>query len=565
MAVNTSKFTLQHIYSLVAFHFGKVIADGVEFPMIDELTFVRLVNECLDDITIAADTTERLVILTPDRRWLRYIKATPEEENSGIIRIDLEGQTPTLLSANDPDNLDWQYEDPCDGTGCDPDYDGESTGPPVRSPDSFPKFYLPAESDIPLLSYYRTNAAGAVVFPAGNQWRIGGDNEPLTPFIVDMRKVGYGSGTPTDDTYPTTSQTDLFFVDPFLMGALLCIDWTQGGTTYTSVIPHSNDEYLNSNWEVILGMGDNTGAWTIGVVGVGTFIIDGVTWTTSIVNNTFNSTTNVAGTIRITSAAGEAFDYDITPNRTPWTDVVIGPAANVHIWDGLFGQQALYSNRAWYIKVSDFVLRLPDDLSKIKWVWKIPTNSMYINIPEDADDDEIVTALSDAESYMYSRYDEAYHYFPITETRFTQLKYLETQGYDFNGAGFYTQFGQQLRLVPRPTDLKSAVIAVYYEAKADNIAETTTVSDFATTYVELPSPAVKAIQYRIQASIYASSRGGGNMEQAAFFYGLYEKELRKLEKLYSGRMRQSHDAPNLKQIFDPQRDVRHFGLKYIGR
>jgi len=101
MAINTSKFSLQYIYSQVAFYFGKVIADGVEVPPFERVSFIRMVNAMLDDITLATDCVERLAILTPDRRWLRYIKVSEEEASNGIVRIDLEGQTPTLLSSDD--------------------------------------------------------------------------------------------------------------------------------------------------------------------------------------------------------------------------------------------------------------------------------------------------------------------------------------------------------------------------------------------------------------------------------------------------------------------------------
>jgi len=580
MAVDTSKFSLQHIYSLIAYHFGKEIADATEFPMLSSVTFIRKVNEALDDITISTGTVERLVLLTPDRRWLRYIKITPEEINNGIVRIDLEGQTPTLLSADDPDNLDWQYESPCTGKGTDPDYAGHDqtiVHPPGYSdlnlaPDSFPKIYLPAETNIPLANYGQifTNIGGDETFapPRGNQNRIGGTNEPTTPFVIDMRRVGYGSNDPTDDNYPTTTQTHLFFIDVFLIYALRLLSYTTG---VDRTIPFSADQYLNETWTNILGLAAGAGNVSLAASpNQAFFTVDGVQYEVTINEAIYNVTTDNSFTITITEVAtAEAWNYGIRPSHTPWQTVatpwnpVIGDNEGTDRWGYLFQGQALYSNRSYYVKVNDFVIRLPDDLHKIKWLWKIPTSTIFRDLPEDPDDEYVTTALADNESYMYSRYDDAYHYFPITETKFTQLKYLESQGYDFRGAGFYIMNGQQLRITPRPTDLKSAIIACIYEAKADNIAEDTSINNFATTYVELPSPAAKAIQYRIISDIYASSRGGGQMEQAAYFYGLYKEELKKLENLYGGRNRQLHDAPDIKQNLDPHRNTRHMGFGYI--
>ena len=629
MAINTSKFSMQYIYSQVAFYFGKVIADGVEVPPFERVSFIRMVNAMLDDITLATDCVERLAILTPDRRWLRYIKVSEEEASNGIVRIDLEGQTPTLLSSDDPDNLDWQYESPCTGEGTDPDYVGSLANNTAQ--DSFPKIYLSAESNIPEGVW---TANDGIPNATGNQDRIGGTNEPLTPFVVDMRKGGYGSNDPTSDNYPTAGQTDLYFIDTRMIYAMRKISYTTGND---GSVPLSADAYLNTNWETILGMA--AGAGVAAACVVPTFVLDGTTYTVAVTVAGYNSTTDAGYTFTITGA-GQTFTYIIRPSYTPWQTVATQLTATegTNAWGDLFSGQALYSNRAWYIKLNDFVLRMPDDLHKIKWLWKIPVNTIFNNIPEPiiritftglttipnvgetltqltsgatlivtgteigafqvwgtsggtgtwtntaADtvtggamipavnvvttvesipDDFVETSLADVESYQYSRLDDAYHYFPITESRFTQLKYLETQGYNFNGAGFYIQSGQQLRLVPRPVDMKSAVIALMYDAKADSIDESTPMSAFPTTYVELPSPAVKAIIYAILSDVLASPRGGGNMDQAMYFTSKYERELRKLDNLYSGRGKQSHDAPALKNILDPGRNTRHMGIGYL--
>jgi hypothetical protein len=736
MPIDTNKFSLQDIYSYIAYHFGATIADGVEFPMVDRLNFLRMVNKALTKIASATDCVERLALLQPDRRWLRYLQITPEMLENGWVRIDLQGQLPVTQDANDPACLDWQYErhccrhqitleataaitrDPVIGSrlenevtgavlivsdfniaaqtvtgyvlphdinlwsitdtvddttghmqpdpftiasvsdpimctdGITPDYWGDIVAD--EPPDSFPKIYLPAECNIPVDAYgtqtineptlndYKLTA------PLGNQNRIGGGNEPTTPFVIDMRKTGYGSGDPTSDDYPTATQTHLYFIDPFLIYAMRLINYVPpaGGTGLDYAIPHSSDAYLNDTWTTILGL-SGVGAITVSDIGADTggasyFNIDGIDYqmVVDVANNTMNLATDLGFHFTITSSQfGTVWNYSIVPSHTPWQTIRTAYAAattgGTDRWGELFDNQALYANRAFYVKMNDFVIRLPDDMRKIKWIWKVPLSTQYIDIPADEEYRRLgfaalataptvgsiltqattgatlvvtssdttlnyvygqvtgvfdttngvtgggmvptpniptsvalhylidPTNLGDAEYLNYSRYDDAYHYFPITETRFTQLKYLETEGYDFRGAGFYIQFGQQLRLVPRPSDLNSFVMALVYEAKPDNVPLTLGIAEFAHTYVEIPNEAVEVIQDMIIASIYASSRGGGNMEQAVYFKSEAERALIKLENLYGGRQRQSHDAPSLKNALDPYRNTRHFGFGHI--
>ena len=573
MAVNSSKLSIQDIYSIIADKLGLTLADGVEAPMMPRLQFLRSLNLCLSEISSATDNVERLVLLTPDRRWLRYIKVTLEEANTGQVKINLMGQKPSLQSATDPDNLDWQYEDPCTGNGVDPDYAQTGTAiaaPPFgTAPDSFPKIYLPAECNIPLGVYtpgiplasygYMVDvilpASSTYNEPMGQQNRIGGSNEPLTPFVIDMRKVGYGSFTVGNADYPTTATPDRFFIDPYMIYALRCITYTNA-TDYN--IPLSADAYLNDTWANILAMipGVDTAVVRNPAPGVTSFVLDGVIYDVTIIApGTFNVVGNLPFTFRVTEAGtANAWDYQIFPNNTPWTTV--GLSAR---WASLTASSALWANRAWYVKLNDFVLRLPDDYRKCKWLWKIPISSMGWDLPEDPTADIVSQYLADTESVMYSRLDEAYHYFPVTETKFTQLKYLETTGHNFQGEGFYIQTGQQLRLVPRPVDLKSAVIAMIYEAKPDNVDLTLQMGSFATTFLELPSESVNVIIYMYLAGLYASSRAS-DMEKAMWFKREALEALAKLRSLYSGRQGQQYDAPIMTQTLDPGRDTRSFGF-----
>jgi hypothetical protein len=574
MAQDSSKMSVQDIYSSIADEIGLTIADGVAIPAMPRLQFLRRLNRLLGEIGDITTSVERLVLLTPDRRWLRYIKVTPEEDSTGIVRIDLEGQKPTLLDANDPDNLDFQFEDPCTGDGIDPNYGGKKslvanpTGDVRRdaAPDSFPKIYLPAECNIPIASYgfWEDNnviTSSTYHFPLGNQERIGGSNEPLTPFVVDMRKVGYGSFTVGNEFYPVVADTHRYFIDPFLIGLLRLVQYNVViGTATDYDIPYSADSYLNDTWATILGMdATSTGNAAMRDPNLNQFTVDGVTYTVTINSAPYNVPLDTAFAVDITDGI-YTWTYTITPSETPWTTV----GTNCDKWGNLFRGQSLYSNRGYYVKVNDFVLRLPDDYLMAKWVWKIPTSSLFLDLPEDPTEDYVTTALSDMESLQYSRLDDAYHYFPVTESKFTQLKYLETEGYDFRGEGFYIQKGQQFRITPRPDDLKSAVIAMLYDAKPDNVPLDTAMVDFDTTFLELPSEAVNVIIYMFLASYHMSARSK-DFDAANLYERKAAMALNKLEKLYGGRQGQQGDAPVVSQTYDPGAYYRSFGFNRTRR
>jgi hypothetical protein len=550
MSINTSKFTVADCYRKLARFVGEDLAPGEEATSFSIGGFIDNFNYLTREYAGETQMLHRLAVILPNHNWLRYIQCTHQQTDKSMIRIDLEGQTVSTLSAEDPDCLDWQYEKQCTGDGVDPNYAGVNVdlGPPpdpenpdeelnYDSPDSFPKIYLPLECNIPEAAYgYTEMVALSPVFhlPRGHQVRIGDDNEPLTPCLVDMRSVGYGALTPGVDGYPLHTDYNNYFIDPFLICALRLIEYTVEGRDFG--IPYSADEYLNKTWAEILGL-VTTGDAAINS-GNGHFTIDGVSYLVTVTVATWNVALDTAFVFTITDGVS-TWEYTITPSYTPWQTV----GTQTDRWGNLFRSSTLYANRAMYIVVNDWNLRLPDDLLKIKWVWKLPTDKWYYTLPEDATDDMVLTHIADSEREYYNSMDYATHYFPLTEGAFTRSKMQEVnQSAGYTIAGYYVQLSQQLRIVPRTTD----PIAVYYVAKPDLIPNDLEITDLPNHYVELPGIAIEVIVYKLAWEYFISAMGGDSVKAKAMQQEYYRsKDV--MDKLFKGRGGQDMSAPMLRE------------------
>jgi hypothetical protein len=549
MSVNSSKYTVEMCYKKLARLVGEDLAPGVEATSFSIGGFIENFNYLVREYTGETQMLHRLAIILPNHNWLRYIQCTHQQLDKHMIRIDLEGQTVSTCTAEDPDNLDWQYESPCTGTGYDPDYAGELAPNTdeeeynTTSPDSFPKIYLPKECNIPESAYgYKTTTPNVLIqyhLPRGYQAQIGDNNEPLTPCLVDMRLVGYGAVTPGEDGYPLPTQYNNYFIDPFMICAMRLIEYNIEGRDYG--IPYSADEYLNSTWAQILGLVTNgTASMQSAAPGTNTFTIDGVTYTVTInpVLNTWSVPLDTGFQVYITDGI-TTWNYMLHPSHTPWQTV----GTHTDRWGNLFKNSTLYCNRAYYIVVNDWNLRLPDDLWKIKWIWKLPKDTWYYQLPDDVTDDMILTHLSDSETAYYNPMDYATHYFPLTEGGFTRAKMDELEGTaGYTIAGYYVQIGQQLRVVPRTID----PIAVYYVAKPDLIPNDLKITDLPNYYVELPGIAVEVIIYKLAWEYFCSAMGG-DTQKAKDFQQEYYRAKDQMEKLYKGRGGQDMSAPMLRE------------------
>lgn len=545
MAVNTSKFTVADCYRKLARFVGEDLAPGEEATSFSIGGFIDNFNYLTREYAGETQMLHRLAVILPNHNWLRYIQCTHQQTDKSMIRIDLEGQTVSTLSAEDPECLDWQYEKVCDGAGVDPNYAGTLPDPlPYEelsnvSPDSFPKIYLPKECNIPESAYGYLTAnlllESTFHLPRGHQVRIGDENEPLTPCLVDMRSVGYGAVTPGADGYPIHTDYNNYFIDPFLISALRLIYYTVEGRSRG--IPYSADEYLNKTWAEILGLVTNGDAYVDNDNGY--FTIDGVEYTVVMTGvNTWNVATDAPFVFTITDGTS-TWEYTITPSYTPWQTV----GTQTDRWGNLFKSSTLYANRAMYIVVNDWNLRLPDDLQKIKWVWKLPTDTWHYNLPEDASDDMVLNHLADSESAYYNSMDYATHYFPLTEGAFTRSKMQELNGNaGYTIAGYYVQLGQQLRIVPRTTD----PIAVYYIAKPDLIPNDLEIADLPNYYVELPGIAIEVVIYKLAWEYFISAMGGDTGKAKAMQQEYYRsKDV--MDKLFKGRAGQDMSAPQLRE------------------
>jgi len=477
--------------------------------------------------------------------WDTLAGHTFTSDNAGGIVMAGTPLLPTRVLLNYPSettNLGFQYE-LCTGEGVNPNFAGlgVQSGTP-SAPDSFPKIYLPAECDIEQAFYGTWNATFTAYYPpAGkaNQKNVS-DMQPFTPFLVDMRQVGYSTGDPTSAYYPTADQKDSYFIDLFMIYALRLLNYNVG-TDYG--IPNSNDEYLNSTWATILGLTDAT---MMG--GGGTFEVDNVQYTVAVTL----SGSGGPHTFTITNGL-EVFTYVMNQSERPWQTV----ATNSDRWGGLFT-----NNKTIYVAFNDLRLRLPDDVIEIEYVWKIPKDSYYRDVADHVADGFTLTANTDNESLMYNRMDYANHYFSVTETPFTRAKMHQTlYGKDaFDGAGYYIQNGQQLRIIPPTSD----PVAVMCRAMPDKLDPTMAITDFDQTYIEVPGISTRILVSKML--YWHNITSSGSSQNALLFKADYMEALEELKKRFIGRGSQNRDNAQQTQRMPSRETVRHkaFGSLQLG-
>ena len=558
MAVNSSKATLGHLYRRINADLGTPIsavqmAAGDEAPNYETYEFIEAVNGILRDLAGETEMLHRIYILRPDVGMMRYIKYTREEGEGGILRIDLDGQTATLPGgAADPECLGIQYEKICDGTGINVFPAGVKATD--IAPDMFPKIYLPAEADIdpsiydPTLPMARLKGAGGLA------------NRPALSSLFDIAFVGWSTGDITDTAnYPTPDREDDYFIDIFMVAALQYITYTLGTN---GAIPRSADAYLNDTWETILGW--TAGAGVAGIGGAPTFVVDGVTYTVAIGDAGYNIVGNDGFTFTITDGVS-TWSYGIRPDDTPWETVstnyvgFIGPPVSnygTNRWGNLF---AAGQDHAWYLKLDDQRIKLPDDVEKIEWVWKIPKASWTELIDEDSTVDNELSSIGDSDWFLYNPMDRLNHYFPLTESMWSSIKWMQTMGYiSKNYAGFYIQKGQQIRVEPKTTD----PIAISVQCRSDLADDSTTIDDFDGVYLEVPALAIDCIHYRMIADYYISGRSGGT-DRADRWDARYQKAKNDLKKLYVLKQGQQADSPSIRLRMQSQRHSNAFGWNIL--
>lgn len=531
MAVNSSKATLGHLYRRVNADLGTPISAaqmviGNEAPNYETFEFIEAVNSILRELAGETEMLHRLYILRSDVGMMRYVKYTREEGTGGILRIDLDGQTATLPGgAADVECLGVQYEKICTGEGVDLSYTGVSaTG---TAPDSFPKIYLPAEADIDPTVYNPTS-------PMARLRGAGGlENQPALSTVMDIKMVGF------NETGATADDEDSYFIDPYYMAAMRTITWNVGTD---NGIPRSADAYLNDTWTTILGL---TGASI--AAGGGVFLMDGITWTVT-------PGLPFAGgphTINITDGV-QTWTYVMQQNETPWHVV----SNHATMWTKMF---AAGQDHAWYLKLDDQRIKLPDDVEKIEWVWKIPKASWSELVDEDATVPNTLTAIGDGDWFLYNPMDLKNHYFPLTESLWSSVKWSQTMGWlNRTYAGFYIQHGQQLRIEPKHTD----PIAILAQCRSDLAATTTTIDKFDTIYLEVPALAVDCICYRMIADYFISLRSGSS-DRSDRWEAKYQRAKSDLKKLYVAKQGQQADSPSLRLRMESGRHRNSFGYSML--
>jgi hypothetical protein len=542
MAVDTSKYTMGDLYRLVSGELGSPVSEaqmalGVTAPEFRTFQFIEKVNYIARQLSGETEMLHRIYVIRPETGMMRYVKFTREEGDGGILRIDLDGQTATLPSgANDVECLGAQYEKICTGDGIDFNYVGADATPgPARAPDSFPKIYLPAEADIDPAVYNATSQLARIKGAGGLA------NQPSLSSLFDIQYVGWSTGDPTSDHYPTADNEADFFVDPFWIAAMQVLSITWGVNTINGAIPRSNDAYLNDSYQTISGQ---VGAYAaIAVIGAGTFTIDGITYTVTLpaVPPGFDFR------VRLTNGAN-TFDYDVRSTDTPWHTV----SSHSTRWGNLFNAG---QDHAWYLKLDDQRMKLPDDVEKILWVWKIPKSSWTDAVDVDSIIPNTLTAVGDSEWFLYNPMDMKRHYFPVTESLWSMAKWSET----FNTisqkyAGFYIQHGQQIRIYPKHTD----PIGICVQCRSDLADSTTTVDHFDDIFLEIPGPAVDCIFHKILADYFASLNASGD-NRISYQQSMYEQSKRELKSLYILKQGQQADAPKLRMRMQSIRHANAFG------
>lgn len=567
MAVNTSKASLGNLYRRINGVLGTPIsaaqmALGNEAPNYESYEFIEAVNAIVRELAGETEMLHRIYIIRSDVGMMRYIKYTREEGEGDILCINLDGQTATLPggAALDVECLGIQFEKICSGEGVDFDPAGVSATP--TAPDTFPKIYYPAESNVAAADMFSgTGAVGnpLIYNPLVRLKGAGGfTNQPALSSLLDIQFVGWSTGDPTDtDNYPTTSDEESFFPEPYLTAALalLTVTFASGAVVGTALIPRSADAYLNDTWATNWGV---TGLFVSAALTAalnGTFMVDGITYTVTVTDPSAG-----AGDFDIVITDGvSTWTYEILSTRTPWQNVVIGNGtvpAGVHRWGNLFtaGQ-----DHAWYLKLDDQRIKLPDDVEKIEWVWKVPKSSWTDVIDEDADVDDERTAVGDSDWFLYNPMDKKNHYFPVTESLWSSIKWMQTFSWiSKNYAGFYIQKGQQIRIEPKHTD----PIAICAQCRNNLADETTTIDEFDTTYLEIPALAVDCIQYKMLADYFKSLRSG-DTGRSDRWEADYQKAKSDLKKLYVAKQGQSADGPVIRHRLQSNRHSNSFGYNIL--
>jgi len=470
MARNTQKPTLLEIYYQVAFELGSPATTTVQSQRLTASNFLLLMNSAKRFLSTASKGTSRLAILIPEKNWIRTV-ARPYDLEGGIIRIDLQGQTRDLIEAGD--SRSFQYENVVTGVGTKPNYIGRGDIAPTVAPDSFPLVAFPSECD---MSY--------TDFPPA----LYGDREigePLTGAIMDIRVTGYGGKDPTSTDFPSADNPNSYLRDIFLVYALRRITYTTGTN---GAIPYSPDAYLNTPWKTILGL-----AAGAGVAGTGmlvTFAVDGVTYSVTVTAGAYNATTNIPFTFRIRTPVGVTnhdFIYQIFPDDTPW-QTVADPTKCTR-WGNLFNDEALHSARPRYIAFNQWFVPIPDDMEEIRFFWEIDMDVWRQRLDNTdptaaATVEEIVTSVD----YSLNQTSGARQLYPISESQFSWLKWLEARGWvytDSRDTGYYMRVGDRFMIAPRSRDPRSSVYALLYIALDDKYDIAEPYTNFNSIYVDL--------------------------------------------------------------------------------
>lgn len=527
---DSQKPTLYEIYKQVCFDLGSPATLTTPSQRLAADDFLNMMNSARRTLATASQDIYRLAILIPERNWVRYV-ARPYSLDGGIIRIDLQGQTRTLLEAGDCRNF--QYEDVCRGTGTAPNPVGSSVVGAFQGPDSCPMVAFPSECDI-----------GEGDFPPA----LFGDREllePLTAGIFDIRVQGYGGNDPTNaDDYPIVGNPNSYLRDIFLMYLLRRLTYTTGTN---GAIPYNPDEWLNQTWTTILGWAPGLGAAAVLAAPNNTIMVDGVVYTVAVIGGAYNPTTNAPMTVTITSVApapAGTFTYIIRPDSTPWQ--TISTPADCNRWGQLFEDEARHSARPRYIAFNQWWVNLPDDLEEIRRLWEIPMDMVRQRLdPDDSTADATVEEITTGVDYVLNRTSGAVQLFPIQESRFSWQKWMETQGWlmeENRDTGYYLKTGDRFCVVPRSRNPRSAVYALLYVALDDKFSLTMPYADFQTMNIDLHGAQQEFFIDFILWRYHKSNQGSDAVKTKEAKESFYI-ELAKVKEKMAHRHQQKGDAP----------------------
>ena len=474
-----------------------------------------------------------------------------------MLRIDLSGQMPILNDAGVGSlNLDTQYQHKLTGVGANLTKVGNHANGTI--PDTFPIMMLPEDSGFP------------GPYPSGTLVEFAGDR-PRTVNIIDGIRKGWFEWDTASAGYPVPGGVG-YFIEPWLICGICRLTITDSGGLNLGVTggPHpeylqvrNDTDYLTKTWRELLEeyygitLTDPLTA-VIPRVGSTSFVLEGLT---------FNITTPAVGAdnfeiVLTEPVSGNHWHYFVYLNETPWQTV--SRPGRCNLWNPIFNTNSiLYADRGVYTSIKFQPFRLPPDLLRIKWVSKIPIESQRRQLASSGTSlTETPMNVADIQEYTYSPIDNKFHFYPITESMFTEGKlwhFIDNAYYGYSGG--YMQVGQQLHFLYNG-DIRDLIIALYYIGLPDRIPQTTAWADFDTTYVDLPDIAMEGFAHYLLVR-YFLSKSQPDMAAAQSHQTLGDQVFAEVADMLKVRMGQSDDGQQLRQELAGRPRSAYFGASIL--